>query len=147
MKLAAEHLDREIHRNNDAASAMKSAAIDLVYKANPTDEAKTIVESANLSYDITISNMCANEFRDLEKRRSVLEQSPPTQGDILDPAANVAKTTTKASSSSGPQSGGQGFQQRGPAEGAGAGAGAGEALAPGGAKEAGSCTKDLQDNR
>lgn len=113
MELAADHLDRETKRQNDSASAMKSAAIELVYKVNTQVEAKRIVDGANLSYDITIANMYANEYRDLEKRRSLLEQSPPSAGDILDPAANVAKTTAKANPTSGNPSAGRGFQQRG----------------------------------
>lgn len=115
MNLAAEHLEKEVARNNGSAASIKAAAIKQVYETNPPDVAQRIIASANVSYDITISNMSNNEFKDLERRRQALERAPPSAGDILDPAANVARNTARetSSSSGNNQSSNRGFPQRG----------------------------------
>lgn len=69
MTLAADHLDKEVIRNNQSASAMKSAAIKLVSDVNPPE----LASSAYLSYDITIGNMSNNKFQELEWE---LERAP-----------------------------------------------------------------------
>lgn len=121
MNLAADHLEKEVTRNNGSAASIKSAAIKQVYETNPPEVAQRIITCANLSYDITISNMSNNEFRDLERRRQALERAPPTAGDILDPAANVARTTARAppSGTSNTQNPTWGFHQRGRGRGRG----------------------------
>lgn len=55
--------------------------------------------------------MTANEYRDLEKRQQVLEQSPPSVSDILDLVANVARSSTRLTKNSGGYSN-RGFQGR-----------------------------------
>lgn len=115
MLLAADFLDKEMIRNNESASMMKAAALKQIYEANPRDAADKIVKEASTSYDVTISNMGSNEFREFEKRRQLLESSPPTAGDILDPAGNVARNALKITSANTGGRGGnnQGFQPRG----------------------------------
>lgn len=123
MSLAADHLEKEVRRNSDQAAAMKAGAIKLINEDNSPEEAAKIIAEASASYDITISNMGSNEYKEFERRRQTLERSPPTPGDIQDPAANVAKnitrTTPQSSNNQGTNSGGQrgrgnrGFHQRG----------------------------------
>lgn len=50
------------------------------------------MKEVSTAYDVTVANMASNEYKEFERRRQILEASPPTAGDILDPAANVAKT-------------------------------------------------------
>lgn len=124
MLLAADHLDKEVKRNSDQAAVMKSGAIKLINENNPPDVAAKIIAEASASYDITISNMASNEYKEFERRRQTLERSPPTPGDIQDPAANVAKNSTRIAppTSTNTQStnrggqrgrGNRGFHQRG----------------------------------
>lgn len=106
------NLEKEMVHNNESAAAMKKAAVDLINGMNSPKDANKIINEASVSYDITIANMGSNEYKELEKQRQIFEQSPPTMNDILDPAANVACTTTKASvSNNNPNP--QGFQGRG----------------------------------
>lgn len=120
MLLSADFLDKEVATQNECAGMMKAAAIQLIYDKNQRDVADKIVREASTSYDITISNMASNEYKEFERRRRTLEESPspphPTAGDILNPAANVAKSSLKTSTSSNntPRGGSnQGFPQRG----------------------------------
>lgn len=73
---------------------MKATAVGITQQAAPVD-AQEIISRANTGLDITIANIVANEFCDLEKRRQTLEQAPPTFSDIVDPATNVVSTAVK----------------------------------------------------
>lgn len=56
---------------------MKIPAVDLVNGRNPPALAIKIIKEASVSYDITVANMGSNEFKELERRRQILEQAPP----------------------------------------------------------------------
>lgn len=94
MELAINHLATETKRCNDQSAAMKATAIGIVQQLSPTD-AQEIVTKANTGLDITIANISANEYKDLEKRRQKLQQSPPTFSDIVDPATNACSKAVK----------------------------------------------------
>lgn len=76
MLLSAEFLDKEVARNNESASMMKAAAIKQIYESNSSDVADRIVREASASYDLTISNMATSEYKEFERRRRTLEESP-----------------------------------------------------------------------
>lgn len=100
MQLAAQHLEKETQINLDSAADMRSNAITSIQQSIP-DRAERVIREASVSYDITVANMGANEFRELDKRRQTLQASPPTTGDIIDPVSNIARSTTRSDENKG----------------------------------------------
>lgn len=94
MKLAIKHLELETKRCNEQSASMKATAVGIIQQLSPTD-AEEIVTKSNTGLDITIANISANEYKDLERRRQKLQQSPPTFSDIVDPASNVSSNAAK----------------------------------------------------
>lgn len=94
MRLTIKHLELETTRCNDQSAAMKATAIGIIQQVMP-DEAQDIVTKANTGLDITIANISANEYKDLEKRRQKLQQAAPTFSDVVDPVVNISSHATK----------------------------------------------------
>lgn len=105
MVLAAKHLEDEAKRCSDSAAALKATSISLIQQVSPAN-AQQIVTKANTGWDITVANMSSQEFRELEKRRQLLEHSPATINDIVDPASKLTRPTPKKETE-------KGFQPRG----------------------------------
>lgn len=74
MLLSADFLDKEVLKQNESASMMKSATIKEVYERNHKEKAERIMKEASASYDITIANMGYNEFKELKRRRQTLRR-------------------------------------------------------------------------
>lgn len=107
MVLAARHLEMEARRCTDSAAALKATSVTVIQQVSP-DTADQIVTKANTGLDITVANMSSQEFRELEKRRQVLEKAPPTISDTIDPASNLSRTLNKPDREKGFQGRGQG---------------------------------------
>lgn len=127
MALAGDHLDREATRGANSASAMKTTAIGIIQQSDPID-AQNIIIKANKGFDIVVANQSGQEFKDLEKRRQLLEGAPPTHSDIVDPVANLVRPPTcvqekkdtgfqpkgRGKGSTRPYRGGRGYRGRKP---------------------------------